>query len=133
MATTPVFIEKAPTTATITWNASYIDDSLLEHYAHDIIYKLYNSDDYWTVSQKAAIERPSFTLSNLEHNNHYIVEVRPYRIFRDITELGLSRKEITFKTDCIGQHKCNMLFIKRVVLIIIVQYYLEIFINYSPK
>ena len=112
MGTTTVFIEKTSTTATISWNASYIDDTLLEHYAHDIMYRSRNSDNYQTAPQKAAVGKPSFRLSNLEHNNNYIIEVQPYRLFKGFAEIGIPSSEVTFKTDCIGQYRCNILFIK---------------------
>ena len=119
MARTNVFLEKTSTTATISWNASYIEDTLLEHYAHDIMYKLYSDDSYETTPIKGAVERPSFRLSNLEHNNNYVFNVRPYRLLIGTKELGTPSEDITFKTDCVGQYHCSILFCKRVLLIII--------------
>ena len=119
MARTNVFLEKTSTTAIISWNASYIENRLLEHYAHDIMYKLYSGDSYETTPMKGAVGQPSFRLSNLEHNNNYIINVRPYRLFNGTKELGTPSENITFKTDCVGQYHCSILFFKQVLLSII--------------
>ena len=69
-------------------NSVCLSVTLLEHYAHDIMYKLYSDDSYETTPMKGAVERPSFRLSNLEHNSNYVFNVRPYRLLNGTKELG---------------------------------------------
>ena len=89
----------------VTWQKLNVSEDITNHYGY-LVRATENGTMHYAVEERVMhqIYDGSFEIGSLRYNTYYILEVTPYRMWGNSTELGTPYTKITQKTRCTSKY-----------------------------
>ena len=107
-ANTTIAVEETTSSSVyVTWQTLNVSEDIAQHYGYLVQVRENGATDY-TVEERVAHNGfdGSYNIHGLRLNTEYVLEVTPYRVWGNITDLGTPYTKITQRTHCVGM-TCN--------------------------